>query len=100
MLFAVPNLFGIALKLLNLEAVPILPLDAEKISLGPPPLLDIGRLEGGRDDSIRFNKIHKTFHFVCLFIVYMEILIFSFEVSISNVYECIICLHTYKQVKT
>lgn len=65
MFLAVPNLFGIALKLLNLEAVPILPLDADDISFAPKaPLLDMGRLDGGRDISIsssKFNEIHKTF---------------------------------------
>lgn len=53
MFLAVPSRrLGIAL---NLEAVPIRPLDAEDISAAPvpkPPLLDIGRLDGGRDISM------------------------------------------------
>lgn len=52
MFLAVPNLFGIAL---NLDAVPIRPLDAEDRSFEPPPSpprRDIGLLDGGRDSSI------------------------------------------------
>lgn len=50
MFLDVPNRLGIAL---SLDAVPILPLDAEDISVVPkPPRLDIGRLEGGRDISM------------------------------------------------
>ena len=70
MFLAVPNRLGIALKLLNLEAVPILPLDADDISFDPKaPLLDIGRLDGGRDDSMstrNFNEnlLLKSFQFV------------------------------------
>lgn len=55
MFLAVPNLLGIAL---NLDAVPIRPLDAEEWSKElPTPLrccLDNGRLDGGRDKSIVF----------------------------------------------
>lgn len=60
MFLAVPNLLGIAL---NLEAVPIRPLEAEETSLEPPspPRLDNGLLEGGRDTSMveSSNKLHR-----------------------------------------
>jgi hypothetical protein len=46
MFLAVPSRFGIAL---SLEAVPILPLDADDISL---VFSDSGRLDGGRELSI------------------------------------------------
>ena len=49
MFLLVPNRLDIAL---SLEAVPILPLDVAGTSACPAPLLDIGRLEGGRDMSI------------------------------------------------
>lgn len=65
MFFAVPKRPGIAL---NLDAVPILPLDvADDNSFA---LRDIGRLDGGRElsivgDSMKFQDVLK-FSFVCV----------------------------------
>lgn len=57
MFLAVPSRFGIAL---NLDAVPILPLDADDISL---VFSDIGRLDGGLELSISASF---RFFFVCV----------------------------------
>lgn len=64
MFLAVPKRFGIAL---NLDAVPILPLDADDVNSFA--FRDIGRLDGGRELSIAsdFNEISRTFEVFVLF---------------------------------